>query len=169
MSNILGDPIANPDSVIQGDKYRLTVLTPGLVRLEFSPDGTFEDRASTFAINRNLSKPECRFKHTETGGVELVTQRMRVSYDGKAFTPSGLHVVLIKKSEYILKETQGTCVDEQRMEWWARRNGDMVKPIERTSVGQLGHWMKWMGGVISEPESSQRFVHHSSFSVHADL
>lgn len=103
MSNILGDPVANPDSVIKGDKYRLTVLTPGLVRLEFSPDGTFEDRASTFAISRNLSKPECRFKHTESGGVELVTQRMRVSYDGKEFTPSGLHVVLIKKSEYIRK------------------------------------------------------------------
>jgi hypothetical protein len=99
MSELLGNPIANADSIITGDQYRLTVLTPGLIRLEYSPDGEFEDRASTFAVNRKLSKPECRFKKTDAGGVELVTQRMRVSYDGKALSPSGLHVVLVKKSE----------------------------------------------------------------------
>jgi len=93
-----GDPLPTPESVISGKQYRLTVLTPGLVRLEYSPDGEFEDRASTFAVNRKLTKPECRFK-VVGDGVELVTERMRVFYDGKAFTPSGLHVVLVKKSE----------------------------------------------------------------------
>lgn len=92
-----GDPIATTESVIQGKQYRLTVLTSGLVRIEFSPDGEFEDRASTFAINRKLPNPECRFKKVGDG-VELVTKRMRVFYDGKTFSPSGLHVVLVKKS-----------------------------------------------------------------------
>jgi hypothetical protein len=93
-----GDPLPTPESVISGKQYRLTVLTPGLVRLEYSPDGEFEDRASTFAVNRRLPKPECRFK-VVGDGVELVTERMRVFYDGKAFSPSGLHVVLVKKSK----------------------------------------------------------------------
>jgi hypothetical protein len=92
-----GDPLPTPESVISGKQYRLTVLTPGLVRLEYSPDGEFEDRASTFAVNRRLPKPECRFK-VVGDGVELVTERMRVFYDGKEFSPSGLHVVLVKKS-----------------------------------------------------------------------
>lgn len=108
---IPGDPKPNPDSVIKGDKYRLTVLTPGLVRIEYSGDGEFEDRASTFAVNRNLPKPECRFKQDKTGGsaggLELVTERMRVSYNGGPFTPSGLHVVLIKKS----KSNLSLCVE----------------------------------------------------------
>jgi len=98
MSKLPGNPIATPESIITGDQYRLTVLTAGLIRLEYSPDGEFEDRASTFAVNRRLSKPESRFKKTQSGGVELVTDRLRLSYDGKAFSPSGLHVVLIKKS-----------------------------------------------------------------------
>lgn len=96
-----GDPTAHPGSIITGpdDKYRLTVLTTGLLRLEYAPDGQFEDRASTFAVNRRLPKPECRFKQTDGGGVELVTERLRLSYDGKPFSTSGLHVVLLKKSE----------------------------------------------------------------------
>jgi len=97
-----GDPLPTPQSVISGKQYRLTVLTPGLVRLEYSPDGEFEDRASTFAVNRRLPKPDCRFK-VVGDGVELVTERMRVFYDGKAFSPSGLHVVLVKKSKSILE------------------------------------------------------------------
>ena len=100
-SEMFGNPIPNPESVIKGDKYRLTVLTTGLFRLEYAPNGEFEDRASTFAINRNLPKPECRFKQTDSG-VELVTDRMRVSYDGKAFTASGLHVVLTRKSKSVI-------------------------------------------------------------------
>jgi hypothetical protein len=95
---MMGNPIPDPESVIKGDKYRLAVLTTGLFRLEYAPDGEFEDRASTFAVNRRLSKPECRFKQTDKG-LELVTDRMRVFYDGKALSASGLHVVLTRKSE----------------------------------------------------------------------
>ena len=96
-SETMGNPIPDPDSVIKGDKYRLTVLTTGLFRLEYAADGHFEDRASTFAVNRNLPKPDCRFKQTASG-LELVTDRLRLSYDGQTFTASGLHVVLTRKS-----------------------------------------------------------------------
>lgn len=90
MSTTQNHPIPDPKAVIQGDVWRVTVLTSGLVRIEFSADGQFEDRASTFAINRNLPVPKFTANKTETGGLELVTTTLRLSYDGKAFSPSGL-------------------------------------------------------------------------------
>ena len=40
------NPIANKNAVIRGDKYRFTVLTDRLLRLEYDEDGIFEDRAT---------------------------------------------------------------------------------------------------------------------------
>ncbi|MDR0447751.1 MAG: DUF4968 domain-containing protein, partial [Treponema sp.] len=57
--HIAHDPCCYKDSVIQGDSWRISVLTPCLLRLEYSPDGIFEDRASQFALNRNF--PACVF------------------------------------------------------------------------------------------------------------
>ncbi len=53
-------PIARPDAVVQGDRLRITVLTDGLLRLEWADDGVFEDRASTFALHRDLPVPDVR-------------------------------------------------------------------------------------------------------------
>lgn len=86
-----GNPVANPDSVVQGEHWRITVLTPGLVRLEWSDDGTFEDRASTFAVNRALPKPEVDVLR-DGDRVELTTDYLHLAYDGQPFSPSGLVV-----------------------------------------------------------------------------
>ena len=67
-----GNPVANADSVVAGKHWRITVLTPGLVRLEWSDDGTFEDRASTFAVNRALPAPRVEV-HRDGERVELTT------------------------------------------------------------------------------------------------
>ena len=53
-------PIARPDAVVQGDRFRITVLTDGLLRLEWADDGVFEDRATTFALRRDLPVPDFR-------------------------------------------------------------------------------------------------------------
>ena len=50
--------VANPKSVLKGDKYRITVLTERLVRLEYSENGVFEDRASEHIFNRRLDIPK---------------------------------------------------------------------------------------------------------------
>ena len=34
------------EAIIKGGKYRITVLTPSLVRLEYSENGDFENRAT---------------------------------------------------------------------------------------------------------------------------
>ncbi len=48
----------NSESVIKGKKYRFTVLTESLIRLEYSANGDFEDRPSERVWYRNLPRPE---------------------------------------------------------------------------------------------------------------
>ena len=47
-------PEAKEANVVKGDKYRITVLTEGLLRLEYSEDGVFEDRATQTVLNRDF-------------------------------------------------------------------------------------------------------------------
>ncbi len=88
-------PIADPAAVIVGDRWRITVLTDGLLRLEHlgedRPDGAFEDRASSFALHREQTVPDFDVVETDTG-VEVLTERFHLRYDRRPFSPSGLTV-----------------------------------------------------------------------------
>jgi alpha-glucosidase (family GH31 glycosyl hydrolase) len=55
--NAAADPAADPAAVVRSGDVRFTLLTDRLVRMEWSPDGTFEDRASLVFINRKLPVP----------------------------------------------------------------------------------------------------------------
>lgn len=50
-------PVALSDNMIIGEKYRITFLTEALVRLEYSEDGVFEDRATQTVLLRNFQRP----------------------------------------------------------------------------------------------------------------
>ena len=64
-------PVALSDNMIIGEKYRITLLTEALVRLEYSEDGVFEDRARRYcsgifqrpAIMWCVTLMELRFIH----------------------------------------------------------------------------------------------------------
>ncbi len=88
------DPVADPQGVVAGPGYRFTVLTDGLIRMEWSQDGRFEDRASSFAVRRRLAVPEFRVHETE-GQLEIVTARMRLRYDRQPFSSSGLSATVL--------------------------------------------------------------------------
>jgi hypothetical protein len=84
-------PIARPQSVLTGDHWRISVLLDGLLRLEWSEDGGFEDRASTFAINRDHPQPE--FSVTESDEqLEILTDRLHLTWDRRPFSTAGLSV-----------------------------------------------------------------------------
>ncbi|EGY16196.1 hypothetical protein VD0002_g2534 [Verticillium dahliae] len=93
----LSDPVAHKASTITGSNYRFTVIKPSVLRYEWSPDGTFEDRASTFAINRKFDKPDYSVKETEDL-LEIVTPSLHLSYDKKRFSPNGFLVTFINKA-----------------------------------------------------------------------
>lgn len=84
-------PEASQENIIQGDKYRITMLTAGLVRLEYSDDGIFEDRATQMVFNRNFPETEYRIIHTGDG-IEIHTERIHLIYNEKVFSKNGLSI-----------------------------------------------------------------------------
>lgn len=89
------DPVADPAAVVTGEHWRITVLDAGTFRIEWSDDGGFEDRASTFAIRRRLPVPGFTVERVGEGGLVVTTERARLRYDGRPFSPSGLVVETI--------------------------------------------------------------------------
>ena len=87
-------PKALAENVIQGEKYRITMLTQGLIRLEYSEDGCFEDRATQSVWNRDFSKTEFRCKETPDS-LEIFTSRIHLVYDKQKFSPNGLSVQVL--------------------------------------------------------------------------
>ncbi|KAF1948717.1 hypothetical protein CC80DRAFT_498013 [Byssothecium circinans] len=86
-------PLAHSEAIVQGDNYRFTVLTDGLLRLEWAEDNRFEDRASTFAVNRQLAVPD--FYVWDRGDLlEIVTKRFHVVYNKKKFSGEGFVIHL---------------------------------------------------------------------------
>ena len=55
--NFITSGRANEDAVIKGESYRFTVLTSSLVRMEYTENGYFEDRATQSVINREFPVP----------------------------------------------------------------------------------------------------------------
>ncbi len=72
-----GQPLANPDSVVASGKTRFTVLTPRLIRLEWSETGDFEDRSTYAFPTRHAPTPpfttrvEGRVLTVDTGALTL--------------------------------------------------------------------------------------------------
>lgn len=84
-------PKAKMENVVQGQKYRITMLTEGLVRLEYSEDGIFEDRATRFAFYRDF--PETEYRVVKTAfGIEIHTSRIHLVYNEKEFSSEGLSI-----------------------------------------------------------------------------
>ncbi|WP_040162103.1 glycoside hydrolase family 31 protein [Nigerium massiliense] len=76
-------------SVVRGDTWRITVLTDRLLRLEYSADGRFEDRATQVVLHRDF--PPVDFRVIEKGeGLQLHTDALTLEYDGRPFSPGGL-------------------------------------------------------------------------------
>lgn len=84
---------ARPDSIVQGEHYRFTVLTDALVRLEWSADGAFDDRPTTLALHRDLPTPEFSLARSDRG-VRITTAAFDLTYDEREFSAAGLQVAL---------------------------------------------------------------------------
>lgn len=82
-------PVAQAGATVRGPNYRFTILTDRLIRYEWSHDGKFEDRASTFAINRDFPVPEFQVLD-RSEELEIINKHFHLSYDKKKFSPSGL-------------------------------------------------------------------------------
>ena len=72
-------PVALKENTVSGRNYRFTVLTPSLLRLEYDPQGNFEDRASQVAFYRDFEKNDFTYK-TEDGILTVETGNLTLTY-----------------------------------------------------------------------------------------
>ncbi|MGN0354446.1 MAG: TIM-barrel domain-containing protein [Muricoprocola sp.] len=84
-------PKCREASVVKGEKYRITVLTEGLLRLEYSESGKFVDEATQTVWNRDFETPEYLVKD-EDGQLEIITSRLHLIYNKKKFSSHGLSI-----------------------------------------------------------------------------
>ena len=51
------NPLAQEEAVVTSGNARFTILTPRLIRIQYSTKGLFEDRATFAVVNRRLPVP----------------------------------------------------------------------------------------------------------------
>jgi alpha-glucosidase (family GH31 glycosyl hydrolase) len=95
---VLGLTLVAPaaDAAVVRDRgARFEILTPTLLRLEFAPDGRFEDSPTLTAINRRFAKP--RFTTRVEGNTRVIrTDRVTVRWrrDSAGFSPASLTIAV---------------------------------------------------------------------------
>lgn len=83
--------MACEENQVVGERYRITILTDGLIRLEYNETGIFEDRATQMVFHRDFPKVDYRVVRTEQG-VQIHTRRIHLVYDEQAFSSTGLTI-----------------------------------------------------------------------------
>lgn len=73
------NPVADPKAVVISGNMRFTVLTPEMIRIEWSDTKKFEDRASFIVVNRNLPVPSYTTE-TKDGYLYIKTEKVELKY-----------------------------------------------------------------------------------------
>ncbi len=160
------DPRADERAVVVSGNARFTVLTPRMIRMEWSADGVFEDRATLTFVNRKLPVPAFKVRDTRSKLV-IKTDSLTLTYtkDGK-FSPENL------KAEFMLGDNKVVWhygdTDSLNLMGTARTLDGTYgwkigrEPMEKGLVSRAGwsvvddsarhlfvdtdsHWGKWVG------------------------
>lgn len=84
---------SRPELTFQGPNYRISVITDGIIRCEWSERGCFEDRASQVVVNRDAGPVDCEVQDTDEHLI-IRTSRLDFYYNKGPFTPAGLHATI---------------------------------------------------------------------------
>lgn len=96
---------ANTECVFKGNKYRITVLTERLLRLEYNENGMFEDYPTELIWYRNFEKPEFEVNETDklltikTKYFELSYLKEKRFYGGKISPTKNLKVTILDNNK----------------------------------------------------------------------
>ena len=99
---VADNPKADAKAVVTSGNARFTVLTPQLIRMEWSADGQFEDRATLPVVNRETPVPDFKVRESKSK-LTITTPALTLTYlkNGKfsdknlkaVFTLNGREVV----------------------------------------------------------------------------
>ena len=97
---------ANDKSIIKGDKFRFTVLTERLIRLEYNDKGVFVDDPTELVLYRDLETPKfdlidnANFVSISTSYFKLTYIKGKSFIGGKASPANNLKVELLNTNNY---------------------------------------------------------------------
>lgn len=94
------NPIANEKSIVKGDKYRFTILTSRLIRIEYNENGHFEDRATQTVVNRMFDLVPFTVNDTEQL-LTITTKHIELKYTKQPFSQNSLSVRYIEKNSSV--------------------------------------------------------------------
>lgn len=102
--SVIGNPMAAPSAVVISVNARFTILSPELIRMEYSPDGSFEDRASFVFINRNIPAPSFKTEQKD-GWLYIYTDRLALKFkeNSGVFTEDNLSIETAPSTEPVFK------------------------------------------------------------------
>jgi len=98
------DIVSKKECMVTGQKFRFTMLTDRLIRLEYSENGVFEDRPSQNVVFRNFERPVFVVNETDTL-LQISTKYYSLAYvknkpfDSGKLTPGTNLKVTLKGSE----------------------------------------------------------------------
>lgn len=86
-------PVARRESAVTGERFRFTVLTDRLIRLEYQEQGQFLDEPTQTVLCRDF--PAVAYRVMEDADhLEIVTDQLHLYYDKKPFSREGLTIQL---------------------------------------------------------------------------
>lgn len=89
-------PVADQESVITRDSVRFSVLTEQMIRLEYSPDGVFEDQATQTVLNRRFEPVSFKLLESEDE-LQIITSAFHLVYvkGEEGFTANNLYIEML--------------------------------------------------------------------------
>ena len=95
-------PKADEKSQVVAGNARFTVLTPQMIRMEWSEDGKFEDRATLTFVNRKLEVPEFKVKQSKSK-LTIATSNVTLTYKkGAKFSAENLSAEILVAGEKVV-------------------------------------------------------------------
>ncbi len=93
------DILPNEQSIFKGNKYRITILSETLVRIEYNEMGAFFDAPTQLVINRKFDNPTITVKQDEKY-LEIKTANFTLTYTKEAVFKNNIKIEINGKSWY---------------------------------------------------------------------
>lgn len=94
LSSMRAKPLANGESILKGDRWRISIITEALVRFEWSDDGHFVDEATQNVLVRDFERNPSFTVAERNGWLEIDTSKLHISYNQQPFSAEGLYAVI---------------------------------------------------------------------------
>ncbi len=122
-------------NIIQGDKYRITIINQRLIRFEYQELGMFTDEPTQVVLTRNFGEQQYKLAETENE-LEIETEYLIISYNKQQFSSSGLQI------------TQKKALDQDTIWRYGQKDKRNLKGTTRT-LDDIDGRIQLEDGIIS--------------------